>query len=125
MAAHPGQRVIALVHQTGNGIEGFAIASLQITAPPVYELGGPTALIDDFTVADPQSWDSVGTILFEAVKNEVSKRPAVGVVSICAHKNEVKRGFLSRLGLRIVSEWHFAAITPIRMTPSNATRWPD
>jgi GNAT superfamily N-acetyltransferase len=103
--------VIAVVHQTENGIDGFAIASL-ITAPPVYEPGGTTALIDDFTVADPESWNSVGTMLFEAVKSEAGKRGAVGVVSICAHKDEVKRRFLSGMGLRIVSEWHFAAIKP-------------
>lgn len=98
--------VIALVHQTENGIDGFAIASM-ITAPPVYAPGGRTALIDDFTVADPALWDSIGGWLFEAVRNEAVKTGAVGVVSICAHKDEKKRSFLSRLGLHIVSEWHF------------------
>ena len=52
-------------------IDGFAIASL-ITVPPMYEPGGRTALIDDFTVADPQSWDSIGRWLFERLK----RRPA-------------------------------------------------
>jgi hypothetical protein len=76
--------VIALVHQTGNGVDGFAIPSL-ITAPPVYEPGGPTALIDDFTVADPQSWNSVGNFLFEAVRSEARKGGAVqGRFDLCA-----------------------------------------
>jgi GNAT superfamily N-acetyltransferase len=66
-------------------------------APPVYAPGGPTALIDDFTVADPAAWDSVGGWLFEAVRTEAAKRGAVGIVSIRAHKDERKRSFLSRL----------------------------
>jgi hypothetical protein len=82
MAAHPSLRDCP-GSPDRNGIDGFAIASL-ITAPPVYEHSDPTALIDDFTVANPQSWESAATILFEGVKNEVSKRGAVGVVSICA-----------------------------------------
>lgn len=103
--------VIALVHQTAGGVDGYAIATL-ITAPPVYAPGGHTALIDDFTVGDPRLWDSVGSALFDAVKSEASKRGAVGIVSMCAHKDELKRRFLSHLGLRIVSEWHFAPIKP-------------
>jgi GNAT superfamily N-acetyltransferase len=100
--------VIAVVHEGDGGIDGFAIASL-IVAPPVYK-PGTTALIDDFAVASPELWDSVGLRLFEAVKSEATRRGAVGIVSICAHKDEPKRDFLRRLGLRIVSEWHFAAL---------------
>jgi hypothetical protein len=109
----PQNHVIALVHETANGIDGFAIATL-ITAPPVLDPGGQTVLIDDFRVADPQSWESVGTSLFDTVESEARKRSAVGIVSICAHKDDLKRRFLSRLGLRIVSEWHFR---PIRYIP--------
>ena len=105
----PQNQVVALVHETPNGIDGFAIATL-VTAPPVYAPGGRTALIDDFTVSDPQLWDSVGNSLFEAIREEARTRGAVGIVSICAHKDEVKRQFLSRRGLQIVSEWHFAPI---------------
>lgn len=100
---------IALVHETPNEIDGFAIATL-ITAPPVYAPGGQTALIDDFTVSDPQLWDSVGNSLFEAIRAEARNRGAVGIVSICAHHDEAKRQFLSSRGLRIVSEWHFSPI---------------
>jgi hypothetical protein len=107
----PQNHVIAVVHETANGIDGFAIATM-ITAPPVLDPGGQTVLIDDFRVANPQLWESVGTHLFDAVESEGRKRSAVGIVSICAHKNESKRRFLSRLGLRIVSEWHFRPIRP-------------
>ena len=103
--------VIAVVHEAESRIDGFAIASL-ITAPPVYKPGGPTALIDDFTVADAESWDSIGRWLFEKLKSEAAHRGAVGMVSICAHKDQMKRSFLARLGLRVVSEWFFAPISP-------------
>src|ERR1700676_5053020 len=42
--------VIMLVHDDGGTIDGFVIASL-VPAPPVYDPGGATCLIDDFTVA--------------------------------------------------------------------------
>src|SRR4051794_11746834 len=58
-------RTIALVHEWDGGIDGFVIATL-LDAPPVYDPGGLTSLIDDFVVAD-EAWEIVGAALLEAV----------------------------------------------------------
>ncbi len=51
-------RVIALVDMDGDRLAGFAIATIT-QAPPVYDPGGLTVLIDDFTVDNPSEWGSV------------------------------------------------------------------
>ncbi|HET8627862.1 MAG TPA: hypothetical protein VFL91_10605, partial [Thermomicrobiales bacterium] len=56
---------IALVHEDGDTVDGFVIAMLR-PAPPVYDPGGPTCLIDDFAVADDARWATVGAGLLEA-----------------------------------------------------------
>ncbi len=101
--------VIAFVHDHDGTIDGFAIAAL-IQAPPVYDPDGRTALIDDFAVASPELWDSVGEALFREVAEEAKRRGAVGAVAICAHRDTAKREFVRRLGMRIVSEWHFTRL---------------
>ena len=54
------ERVIALVHEQAGTVDGFVIATL-VEAPPVYDPGGLTCLIDDFVVADPQEWETSGS----------------------------------------------------------------
>jgi hypothetical protein len=107
----PQSHVIAFVHETLDGIDGFTVATL-ITAPGVYAPGGQTVLIDDLTVADPGLWESVGTSLFNSIESEGRKRGGVGIISICVHHDDAKRRFLAGLGLRIVSAWHFRPIKP-------------
>jgi hypothetical protein len=99
-------RVIALVDLDGDRLAGFAIATI-IAAPPVYDPGGLTALIDDFTVDNPSEWESVGLALLDRIKSEAKNRDAVGLVTICARGDDEKHRWLERIGTRVVSEWHF------------------
>ena len=87
--------VIAFVHQDGSAINCFAIASL-IAAPPVYEPGGLTALIDDFAVAGPELWGSVSEALFRSITDEARRRGAVQAVAICAHQDQARRESITR-----------------------------
>ena len=96
--------VIALVHEA-ESINGLVIASL-ISAPPVYDPGGLTCLIDDFCVAEFDIWQSVGVTLFQAVTAAARSRGAVQVVVICPHLDEAKRAMLRGAGLSIASEWY-------------------
>lgn len=48
------ENVITLVEKSEGAIRGFIIATL-VGSPPVYDPGGLTCLIDDFTVASPTS----------------------------------------------------------------------
>jgi hypothetical protein len=47
------------VAEVADRVQGFVIARL-VPSPPVYEPGGTTCLVDDFTVADVQMWPEVG-----------------------------------------------------------------
>jgi hypothetical protein len=62
-------RVIAVVDEDAGKLRGFVIATI-MQAPPVFDPGGLTVLIDDFTVADEKEWNSVGLALLEHVKTE-------------------------------------------------------
>lgn len=48
------EAVITVVADTGGTLAGFAVGTI-IAAPPVYDPGGPTCVIDDFAVAVPSS----------------------------------------------------------------------
>jgi hypothetical protein len=78
-------RIIAEVDEHAGQLRGFVIATI-MQAPPVYDPGGLTVLIDDFTVADENEWNSVGVALLEHVKTEGKARGAVGLVTICARR---------------------------------------
>lgn len=99
-------RVIALVDMDGERLAGFAIATL-MAAPPVYDPGGLTVLIDDFALDDQGAWESVGLALLEQIKLEGKSRGGVGLVTVCARGDENKHRWLDKLGARVVSEWHF------------------
>lgn len=58
--------VITIVATTGDALAGFAIGTI-VPAPPVYDPGGPTCVVDDFTVAEPEQWPSVGVELLREV----------------------------------------------------------
>ncbi len=102
-------RIIAVVDEDAGKLRGFVIASI-MQAPPVFDPGGLTVLIDDFTIADENEWNSIGVALLEHVKTEGKVRGAVGVVTICARGDDLKHRWLEEIGTRVVSEWHFQRI---------------
>lgn len=83
---------------------GFVIATVT-QAPPVYDPGGLTCMVDDFTVADPRNWDTIGVDLLRAVSHTAAKRGAAQVVVVTAHLDEAKRAALAASGLSLASEW--------------------
>lgn len=99
-------RIIAVVDEDAGELRGFVIATI-MQAPPVYDTGGLTVLVDDFTVADETEWNTIGLALLEHVKTEGKLRGAVGVVTICARGDDFKHRWLQEIGTRVVSEWHF------------------
>ena len=56
-------------------VRGFAVAR-NVEAPPVYDPGGPTCLVDDFTVSADSEWPEVGGLLLEAVGRWAGRRGA-------------------------------------------------
>lgn len=103
------ENVLALVALQDAAVVGFVIASL-VPAPPVYDPGGLTCLIDDFCVAHPDLWQTVGRDLILAVTQQAATRGAVQAVVVCGHLDEPKRTLLRGMGMSIASEWY---VTPI------------
>ena len=96
---------ILRVHETDSGIDGFIIALL-INAPPVYDPGGLTCLIDDFCVAHDEDWLTVGRELLDAAITAAREHGAVQVAVICPDRYDAKRELLAAEGLVIGSSWH-------------------
>lgn len=97
--------VIMQVHEAGEGIDGFIIASLA-PAPPVYDIGGLNCLIDDFCVLNESMWSTVGKPLLDDVKRIASEQGAVQIVVISGHHDVPKRDFLEHVGLSSASVWY-------------------
>jgi GNAT superfamily N-acetyltransferase len=102
-------RAIALVHEQDGAIDGFLIATL-IEAPPVYDPGGLTCVIDDFVVAEARDWQSTGTALLAEANRQAGSRGGVQTVVVCGHQDQPKRRMLAASGFSIASEWYVREI---------------
>ena len=104
------ERIIALAHESDGVIDGFIIAAL-IAAPPVYDPGGDTCLVDDFVVADPENWSTNGAALLAAARDRALALGAVQFVIIGGHHDTPKRAMLAASGHTIASEWWLSPLT--------------
>ena len=96
--------VFAFVHASEGTLDGFLIG-VKLDAPPVVDPGGPTCLIDDFTVATSERWPDVGRALLEAARSEARLRGMVCMQVICGHHDIPKRAMRAAAGFPVVSEW--------------------
>jgi len=96
--------VITLVVVTERDVAGFAIATVA-AAPPVYDPGGLTCMVDDFAVADSRDWPTVGVVLLRAVSRAALERGAAQMVVVTAQLDEAQRAVLAASGLSVASEW--------------------
>lgn len=101
-------RVVAAVE--GAELHGFAIARL-VPAPPVYDPGGPSCLVDDFAVVDPGKWSITGPLLLGALRVWAAGLGAVQLVVVTAHLDDRKRAALQGSGLTPASEWWVGPVT--------------
>lgn len=95
---------IFLVARHDRGLAGFVIGKL-VEAPPVYEPGGLTCLVDDFVLADDDDWSVLGVQLLEALARRARERGAVQVVVVSGRHDDAKRQGLRAAGLSVASEW--------------------
>lgn len=96
--------VITLVAEDNGTIQGFVMAGIH-HAPPVYDPGGPVCSIDDFTVATPDLWPTLGVALLNAAMASAKERGAVLSIIVCPQLEEPKRRMLHDQGATIASEW--------------------
>lgn len=97
-------RHIALVNDAGGDVNGFVVASL-LPPPPVYDPGGASCLIDDFMVAAPNLWVSVGHELLDEACRQAKELGAVQSIVVCGPRDEAKRAMLLAAGHIVASEW--------------------
>ena len=97
--------MVALVHRAVEGLAGFLIATMQ-AAPPVYDPGGLTGVIDDFCMAEERYWPKAGSALLNEAMRRARERGAVQVVVVCPHRDQAKLTLLAAEGLSVASEWH-------------------
>lgn len=84
------QKNVALVAEINNVVMGFLIASLS-PVPPVYDPGGPTAMIHDFAVRAGQ-WEEVGLLPLERAKGpRTSAADTNNVTNGCETASHISR----------------------------------
>jgi hypothetical protein len=95
--------VITLVSEESATFTGFLIATIG-EAPPVYDPGGRTCMIDDFVVT-PGRWATTGVHLLRSALEYAAGRGAVQAVVVTAHLDQPQQEALRACGLSIASEW--------------------
>jgi hypothetical protein len=93
-----------LVAVEGSRLEGFLIAR-KFPNPPVFDPGGDTWLIDDFSVAEPHLWLSIGEGLLSHVSTLIHEHGGVQIVVVSADRDLAKTEMLRRSDLSIASNW--------------------
>lgn len=93
-----------LVATEGSQILGFVIAR-KVSAPPVFDHGGDTYLIDDFCVLEPHLWLTIGEALLSHVSTLIHEHGGAQIVVSCADRDLAKTEMLRRSDLTIASNW--------------------
>lgn len=94
-----------LTAEDGEKVVGF-LQGRAVKAPPVYDPGGLVLMVDDFVVADPTLWPTVGRALLDEARRVGAARGAVLVNVVCGPLDAPKRAMLAAAGLSVASEWH-------------------
>jgi ribosomal protein S18 acetylase RimI-like enzyme len=95
------RRATLLVAEDQGEVAGMLIAR-RVGAPPVYDPGGASLMIDDFCVLSPASWPSVGAALLEAA---IQGSSAAQVIIVAPVRDAAKSQWLASAGLTPVSSW--------------------
>ena len=97
-------------HENSDGdVDGFVIITT-VPAPPVYDPGGLSSIIDDFVVSSPDKWATAGVTLLQAATAWARERGAVQVVVVSGPHDGPKRAALHDAGLSVASEWFTAPL---------------
>jgi hypothetical protein len=98
------QGPIFLVATDGARVIGFINAVLQ-PAPPVYDPGGKSIMIDDFAVIEGDAGDEAAMALLDAALSEGRGRGAVQVIIVAAAKDERAAKWFRARQLHVFSNW--------------------
>jgi len=101
-------RALVLVHEEAGSsarlqVDGFVVGQVA-RHPPVYAPGGTALVIDDFAVAAPQLWPTVGGALLEEASERGRPLGPVQTVVVCGQADAPKRDPLASLAFGPASE---------------------
>ena len=82
------ENVLMSVWEQEGRLLGF-VAGMLVPAPPVYDPGGLTFLIDDFVVEAEADWITVGRELLAGLESEARARGASQVVVMCGDRDTI------------------------------------
>ena len=100
LIAEPG--VYFLVAVEGRQQLGFLIAT-KFPAPPVNAAGGDIYLVDDFCVAEPHHWLTIGEALLSHATTLLHEHGVTQIVVVCGDRDLPKTEMLRRSDLTIAS----------------------
>lgn len=95
---------LGLVHETDGTIDGFLIATI-VPAPPVYDPGGLTCLIDDFALASDDLWPTVGDALVQRASAWSKEKGASQTVIIAPLAHDEKIAFVKTRQMTPSASW--------------------
>lgn len=96
--------VVVLVAEDDGSFLGFLNGVLQ-NAPPVYDPGGKTMMIDDFAVVEGEDGDRAASALMDAVMSEGRARGAVQIIAVTAAQDQRSAKWFESKKLHVVSTW--------------------
>jgi hypothetical protein len=68
--------------------------------------GGATCSVDDFALASPELWETVGRERLEEAISRARERGAVQTLVVCGPQDQPKRAMLRSMGHEVASEWY-------------------
>jgi hypothetical protein len=96
--------VLTLISEDDGSTNGFLIATL-IDAPPVFDPGGKSCMIDDFVVACNALWDSVGTALLDEARVWAKREGAAQIILVTPKDHPEKNAFVTAQNLKTTTFW--------------------
>jgi len=100
---------VAIVAEEDGAVVGFLIAT-HVPSPPIFDIPGKTALIDDFMIADQARWDEIGGALLAEARRVLAEKGYAQIVVVNAAKDPDKTAFLEKADLSLASQWWTAAV---------------
>ena len=98
------EKMVVLVAERAKCVCGFLMAAF-VPAPPVYDPGGLTCIVDDFGVSDANDWSEIGDLMLKHLAEQAEGKGCSQLVVICPHLHQGKRNLLDGSGFSIASEW--------------------
>jgi len=102
-----GRATFLLTEQDGQ-ILAFLTAR-RVKAPPVYDPGGHTILVDDFCVASPELWPTAGSLLLDALRARGRQRQWRQMIIAAPAADRAELELLRRHELTHTTSWWTAA----------------